>query len=63
MKDYAASCYLFRRMHYTNYTELSEVVKQRLNRLIGMVKLARAVRRELLKLGRSEPHFLTLYPD
>jgi ATP-dependent 26S proteasome regulatory subunit len=30
---------------------------------IGMTHLARAIRRELQKLGKSEPHFLTLYPE
>jgi SpoVK/Ycf46/Vps4 family AAA+-type ATPase len=30
---------------------------------IGMAHIARAIRRELQKLGKSEPHFLTLYPE
>jgi hypothetical protein len=33
------------------------------NAAIGMGQLARAVRRELQKLGKSEPHFLSLYPE
>jgi len=33
------------------------------NAQIGMTHMARAIRWELQKLGKSEPHFLTMYPD
>jgi SpoVK/Ycf46/Vps4 family AAA+-type ATPase len=33
------------------------------NSPLGMAHIARAVRQELIKLGKSEPHFLTLYPE